>query len=99
MSAPDIFEEMRLEAEEWGRRRRIADIQSIRANGKLSARNTPEWERVKKYTSPEALTRRAERRQVDDHEAMGLIQDRDPCFRCGARKDRHDETGCKRWRA
>lgn len=24
--------------------------------------------------------------------------DRDPCGRCGVRKDVHDEFGCKRWR-
>jgi hypothetical protein len=35
----------------------------------------------------------------DSHDAMRLIQDRDPCFKCGTRKDRHDEFGCGRWRA
>lgn len=35
----------------------------------------------------------------DSHDAMRLIQNRDPCFNCGTRKDRHDEFGCGRWRA
>lgn len=35
----------------------------------------------------------------DSHDAMRLIQDRDPCFKCGTRKDMHDEFGCSRWRA
>lgn len=25
--------------------------------------------------------------------------DRDPCFRCGVRKDRHDDAGCGRFRS
>jgi hypothetical protein len=24
--------------------------------------------------------------------------DRDPCFRCGVRRDVHDEGGCRKWR-
>ena len=27
-----------------------------------------------------------------------MIQDRDPCFTCAVRKDKHAEFGCKRWR-
>ncbi|MBP6554640.1 MAG: hypothetical protein KA233_03070 [Novosphingobium sp.] len=42
---------------------------------------------------------RVARKNRDSHEAMWLIQDRDPCFNCGTRKDRHDEFGCGRWRA
>ncbi len=42
---------------------------------------------------------RAANRERDSHDAMRLIQDRDPCFKCGTRKDRHDEFGCGRWRA
>lgn len=38
-------------------------------------------------------------REESSHEAMSLIQDRDPCGQCGTRKDWHDEFGCKRWRA
>lgn len=35
----------------------------------------------------------------DPHESEHLIVDRDGCFRCGTRKDMHDEAGCARWRA
>lgn len=41
---------------------------------------------------------RVERKSRNEHEAMALIQHRDPCFKCGVRKDRHDEQGCNRWR-
>lgn len=33
------------------------------------------------------------------HEAMHLMVDRDPCFRCNVRRDKHDEFGCGRWRS
>ena len=26
------------------------------------------------------------------------VVDRDPCFRCGVRRDVHDEGGCSKWR-
>lgn len=98
MSAPDVFEAMRAESEEIGRRRGIARIDSTCAAGDLSVRGSPTWEQIKQHYTPEAVARRAEDRTRDEHEAMRLIQDRDPCFTCGVRKDRHDESGCKRWR-
>lgn len=35
-------------------------------------------------------------RRSDDVEH--LILGRDPCARCGTRRDKHDQFGCKRWR-
>lgn len=42
---------------------------------------------------------RVARKNRDSHGAMSLIQDRDPCPKCGVRADKHREFGCKRWRA
>ncbi len=83
MSAASVIAEMQAEAHEWGRRRGLAQIMSSTAASKIPSRNNPSH-----YAK--ALAK-------DDVEH--LVQDRDPCFECGTRKDRHDEFGCKRWRA
>lgn len=90
MTAPDIFEQMRAEAEELGRRRSHAWIESGRGAHEIE---------VGRPTNREMEDARAQARAIRKDDPARLIQDRDPCFECGTRKDRYGEFGCKRWRA
>ena len=62
-------------------------------------------ERQPVYVAPQGPKRavpivsrpRVEAKRIGD--CGSLYVDRDPCGRCGTRKDRHDEAGCPRWRA
>lgn len=51
-------------------------------------------------TAPGTPTRRYKRtkaeREIDLSKAE-FVQ-RDVCFNCGVRRDRHDRLGCRRWR-
>ena len=87
MSVAEVVAQMQAEALEWGRNRELA-----RSTGTVvSASRT--------RTNREMEEERAAARERNDHSAMSLIQDRDPCVCCGTRKDWHGEFGCKRWRA
>ena len=89
MSIESIIAEMKAEAEEMGRNRGLARIMSGDAASQISERRS----RIRQEEEA-----RANAKQDSRHEAMKLIQDRDPCIDCGTRKDLHDEFGCRRWR-
>jgi hypothetical protein len=51
----------------------------------------------KEFEVERALNRMAEKERTDRDAAANYAQ-RDPCVRCGVRRDRHDEFGCGRYR-
>ena len=104
MSIESIVAQMKAEAESMGHRRASAWIESgrgahdieVRRGGPVSA--DPERRSRIREAEEARATALTNARDLKEREAMKLMQDRDPCGRCGTRKDRHDEFGCKRWR-
>lgn len=59
---------------------------------------------IRRVTKGERQVRRSEagidqtrHRDRIKHDTLTFVS-RDPCLRCGVRKDVHDQIGCKRWR-
>lgn len=86
-----LAEEMREEALLSGAKRRMAMstgqvVGSIRGIARSTGSNFA------------AEAARVLRKQANGSDVAGQVVDRDPCARCGTRRDKHDEFGCARWR-
>lgn len=79
--------------------RRIRAVMAAIAAGETLSAPTPKFKRV----TPAVQTKRTyggERGgDMSPDNIQHLIVRRDPCFKCGVRRDVHDELGCRRWRA